>query len=298
MAPYTAEALASLTQCLLTATGSQSLADQTNPTAIGDLLAQWATQSPAHRRHFNNALEAGAGRKWVNERTKMAVFTYAREIFPPRRACQLLLELQAPMTKGFRVLSQYITTLNTPSWARPVCSYNAFCEEYKALLAPLAPHPPVRSGEHCGVSWPLESWIEYIQARPALHKGIDFKGPPGRPGLHLIVRGDGYPVAGGTFCNLCISLGNHGEDGRRPAMVWPIGLATCADKDVEDLGVLWAHNIKVCALRRTGNRREGGMYHMYHSSLMLCTTAVNPRPVNIVSSFAFRKRTTRVSSSF
>ena len=112
MAPHRAKALASLTQCLIDATGSQSLTSLANPTAIGDLLAEWATQSPAHRRHFNNALEAGAGAAWVNERTKNAVSTYAREIFPPRRACQLLLELQAPMTKGFRILSQYIT-LNT-----------------------------------------------------------------------------------------------------------------------------------------------------------------------------------------
>ena len=222
MAPHRAKALASLTQCLLDATGSQSLTSLANPTAIGDLLAEWATQSPAHRRHFNNALEAGAGAAWVNERTKNAVSTFAREIFPPRRACQLLLELQAPMTKGFRILSQYITSLDCPSWARPVCSYQAFREEYKALLAPLALAEPVRSGDHSGVSWPIESWKEYIQARPALHEAIDFAGPPGQPGLHLIIRGDGYPIAGGSFCNLCISLGNHGEESRRPAMVWSI----------------------------------------------------------------------------
>ena len=74
----------------------------------------------------------------------------------------------------------------------------------------------------------------------------DFEGPRGMEGLHLIVRGDGHPIAGTTFCNLCIALANHGPEARRPAMNWPIGLATCADKDSDALRDLWAKNIEVC----------------------------------------------------
>ena len=86
--------------------------------------------------------------------------------------------------------------------------------------------PAIGSPPASGVSWPISSWVDYIAPRPALVDAIDFEGPRGMEGLHLIVRGDGYPIAGTTFCNLCIALANHGPEARRPAMNWPIGLAT------------------------------------------------------------------------
>ena len=63
--------------------------------------------------------------------------------------------------------------------------------------------------------------------------------------LHLIVRGDGYPIGGEVFCNLTVALANHGYNTQRPAFVWPIGLVVCHDNNMDKLFELWATNIKV-----------------------------------------------------
>ena len=115
------------------------------------------------------------------------------------------------------------------------------------------------------MSWPIDAWARYIESRPALVDAIDFQGPPEKPGLHLIVRGDGYPIAGGTFCHLSIGLANHGKDARRPAMVWTIGLATCPDKDMQDLGVLWAKNLQVCALQHRKHTGKGANVYIWRA---------------------------------
>lgn len=252
MDDFSPATLAKLTEQLLLLSGAQSLNDHHRPRAIGALLAQWANQSATHRRHFNNALDHDAGRVFVRNRTKEAVQAYAKEVLPPLGACQLLLELQAPHKAGFRILSKYFTSADLPPWARPICSHEAFHAKWKELLKPLELDAPVRTASPAatGVSWGIHSWVEYIASRPALVDAIDFDGPPGMEGLHLIVRGDGYPIAGTTFCNLCIALANHGPEARRPAMNWPIGLATCADKDSDALRQLWAKNIEVCFLPR------------------------------------------------
>ena len=249
---YSKQDLQRISGCLCRITQSQSLQDRHHPTTIGDLLAQWANNSPTSRRHFNTALAAGAGKKWVRAHSKALTQAITHRILPPQGACEVLLELQAPMSKGFRVLSKYASSLDIPPWARPICTHSAFHDKLKELLLPLALEPAVRAGSHSGVSWPISSWVDYIESRPALRDAIDFAGPTEMPGLHLIIRGDGYPVAGGSFCHLSIALANHGPNARRPAMVWPIGLATCPDSKMQDLGVMWANNIAVCASKGTG----------------------------------------------
>ena len=75
---------------------------------------------------------------------------------------------------------------------------------------------------------------------PTLFNTLDFSKP-----LHFIVRGDGYPTAGSSWAALTITLANFGEDARSPAYTWLIGLAVCAEKDIDTLGELWKANIKV-----------------------------------------------------
>ena len=64
--------------------------------------------------------------------------------------------------------------------------------------------------------------------------------------LTFIVRGDGYPCAGGEWSQLSVSIANMGLWGRIPACVWVIGLAICGDKAMATLATLWEDNIKVC----------------------------------------------------
>ena len=90
-----------------------------------------------------------------------------------------------------------------------------------------------------GLCWPLASWEAYVNSRPGLH--ITDEGP-----LQLIVRGDGYPVAGGTWSQLTVGLANHGPSARQPAFCWVIALALWSNKEMVALGELWDIHFKVC----------------------------------------------------
>ena len=64
-------------------------------------------------------------------------------------------------------------------------------------------------------------------------------------------------MAGSSWAVLTITLANFGEKARSPAYTLVIDLATCMDKETENLSELWEDNIKVL-----------------HPLLMLTTTGV------------------------
>ena len=92
------------------------------------------------------------------------------------------------------------------------------------------------------VSWPLQSWAEYISSQPDLAEHISWDPP-----LLFVVRGDGYPTAGVEGGNLTISLANFCVQARSPAFLWLIGLAAGSEKEMVGLGKLWRQNIEVNA---------------------------------------------------
>ena len=63
-----------------------------------------------------------------------------------------------------------------------------------------------------------------------------------------MVRGDGYPCAGGSWSQLLVGLLNHGEKARTPAFLWVIGMAVTGDKDMVALGQIWPQVLQVCRL--------------------------------------------------
>ena len=63
--------------------------------------------------------------------------------------------------------------------------------------------------------------------------------------LTFIVRGDAYPVAGGNWIQLTISLANLERLTRSPAGLWVLSMANCDDKAMETLGTLWKSNWEV-----------------------------------------------------
>ena len=91
-----------------------------------------------------------------------------------------------------------------------------------------------------GRSRPVHSWARYIQWCPPRVDTIDW----GRP-ITLIVRGDAYPCAGGSWTQLSIGLLNHNKRSCTPAYLWVIGMAMCGDKDKAALATIWAENLKV-----------------------------------------------------
>ena len=81
-----------------------------------------------------------------------------------------------------------------------------------------------------------------MQSRPALCQSIDCSPP-----LTLVVRGDKYPCAGGSWPQLSVGLLNHWGKGA-PAFLWATGLAVTGDKDMVAVGQIWAQVLHVCSL--------------------------------------------------
>ena len=91
-----------------------------------------------------------------------------------------------------------------------------------------------------GISWPFASWVTYILSRPGLVRSINRT-----CSLTFVFRGDAYPVAGGNWTQLTISLANFKRLARSPAGLWVLSMANCDDKAMETLGTLWKSNWEV-----------------------------------------------------
>ena len=82
-----------------------------------------------------------------------------------------------------------------------------------------------------------------MQSWQAPCQSIDWTRP-----LTLVVRGDGYTCAGGSWSRLWVGLLHHGEKACTPAFLWVIGMAVTGDKDMVALGQIWAEVLQVCGL--------------------------------------------------
>ena len=91
-----------------------------------------------------------------------------------------------------------------------------------------------------GISWPFASWVTYILSRPGLVRSINRTFP-----LTFIIRGDAYPVAGGNWTRLTISLADFKCLARSPAGLWVLSMANCDDKAMDTLGTSCKSNWEV-----------------------------------------------------
>lgn len=101
------------------------------------------------------------------------------------------------------------------------------------------------------VFWPLEDWLEYVAGQPILMDALVDTPDPRDEGMTLIVRGDGYPVAGCSWTQMNVTLRNFGRKARTTSHMFVLGLAYRDDKDMQVLGKLWRHNLQVCWLFRS-----------------------------------------------
>ena len=159
---------------------------------------------------------------------------------------------RAPFGVGCTPLFEYITRQGDAYIARtglpfprPIPTRDPFGATWKSLTAPPALSPPVECAHlpSSGRCWPLRSWAQYVQSRPALCQSIDWTRP-----LTFVVRGDGYPCANGSWSQLSVRLLNHGLKARTPAFLWVIVMAVMGDKDMVALGQIWAQVLQVCSL--------------------------------------------------
>ena len=168
---------------------------------VGELLAEWAVSSPHTRREFAVAVRL-AQPSCVRDVQREAITKYASEVLPPDECCELILNLRAPKL-AWRTLSEVYTLRGLKHtaatglpFARPICPERAFQQRWQELLAPLELEPPVSPSDPkaTDVSWPWASWLRCIASQPPLCRMIDWSFP-----LTFIVRGAGYPCAGGEW---------------------------------------------------------------------------------------------------
>ena len=185
------------------------------------------SSSPLIRARFTGAMDH-APLSAVQKTKVQAIRTYAEALFPAPHLIRLLLELGAPRS-GFRVLSEYITRRGDAYTARtglpfrsPLPTREQFDATWKSLTARLAFLPAVEYADPAssGRCWPLWLWAQYVLSRPALCQSIDWTRP-----LTFVVRGDGYPCAGGSWSQPSVGLLNHRVKARTPAFygssAWP-----------------------------------------------------------------------------
>ena len=232
-----------LSHALERITGAGSLSDP----RVASLLERWGAAHAFHGKALGIAALA-VRPPIVCEAVDTAVRGYAESLFTPRSVVELLLDLNAPRA-GFRTLSKHLHRLNPPpTWSRspatrPLCTDKDFHAEWDSLLSAMHLDDPVSTDDPpaTGVSWPLDEWAEYVQSREALAFDLEQADAP----IVIIVRGDGYPIGGEVFSQMCVGLANHGKQARRPAFCWVLGLAACHDNQMATLGELWKTNFEV-----------------------------------------------------
>ena len=131
---------------------------------------------------------------------------------------------------------EYHRNVASGPYSRLICTKGEFQARWKELVAPLELDPPVATvfPKATGISWPFASWVKYILSQPGLVQSLNRSFP-----LTFIVRGDAYPVAGGNWTQLTISLANFNALARAPAVIWVLRMANCDDKAMDTLGTLW-----------------------------------------------------------
>ena len=209
---------------------------------LGHYLAKWALSCPPTRLQFNNTAQyvnSATSNHTTGEACKASVEAYAASLLPPTATCELVLNMRAPKS-CWRTLSELYTLRKLeyhrtgPSglYSRSICTERAFQARWKELVAPVQWDDPVATvlPKATRISWPFASWVTYILSRPGLVRSIHRNFP-----LTFIVRGDAYPVAGGKWTQLTISLANFDRFARSPAGLWVLSMANCDDKAMDTL---------------------------------------------------------------
>ena len=237
-----------LSKALRELSGASNLQDD----RVGHYLTTWALSCPLARQQFNNAVQyvnCNTSSHTTGEACKVAIEAYAASLLLPTAMCELVLNMRAPKSSWTTLLELYTLcklehhcTVPGGPYSRPICTERAFQARWKELVAPVQLDDPVAMvlPKATGISWPFASWVRYILSRPGLVRSVNRNFP-----LTFIVRGDAYPVSGGNWTQLTISLANFDRLARTPGGFWVLSMANCDNKAMDTLGMLWKSNWEV-----------------------------------------------------
>ena len=199
---FSPDALLDASMTLVRLRGTKSLRDP----LVSQLVGEWVAHSPLAKARWAEAT-LDCHPSLIRNKLIVAVKQYAALLFPIGDF-GLLMQLNIPKT-GFRHISKFMTRRGAAHTAatglkfpRPIPPLGEYLDTWKELAKPLELGPPVSVAEPpgSGRSWPLRSWVQYLQSRPPLVDTIDWPRP-----LTFIQRGDAYPCAGGSWTQLAIT---------------------------------------------------------------------------------------------
>ena len=231
--------------------GASNLKDE----RVGHYLATWALSLPLAGQQFNNAVQYVNTATLTKPRVRHARPPLRHTLPPysppppPTAMCEFVLNMRAAKSSWRTLLElytlhnlEYHRTVPGAPYSRPICTERDFQARWKELVAPVKLDPPVATvlPKATGISWPFVSWVKYILSPPGLVRSTNRNFP-----LTFIVRGDAYPLAGGNWTQLTISLANFHRLARSPTGLWVLSMANCDDKSMETLGTLWKSNWEV-----------------------------------------------------
>ena len=82
--------------------------------------------------------------------------------------------------------------------------------------------------------WPLQHFFDYIFSFDSIVSNLQY--PRECQGeLWIIVRGDGLPCGGESWCQMSISFANHGHLARTLSYHWTVNVALCGEKSTSVL---------------------------------------------------------------
>ena len=90
--------------------------------------------------------------------------------------------------------------------------------------------------------WPVQHFFDHIFSYDSIVSNLQY--PRGCQGeLWIIVRGDGLPCGGESWCQMSISFANHGHLARTLSYHWTVNVALCGEKSTSVLSQVWANNL-------------------------------------------------------
>ena len=90
--------------------------------------------------------------------------------------------------------------------------------------------------------WPLQHFFDYIFSYDSIVSNLQY--PRECQGeLWIIVRGDGLPCGGESWCQMSISFANHRHLARTLSYHWTVNVALCGENFTSVLSQVWANNL-------------------------------------------------------
>jgi hypothetical protein len=189
----------------------------------------------------------------VRKRDQLLVRKHTESWCSPDDAVGLILDLGIPRSRYKTLLSfmneraKRLVSATGYQYGNPFPSFKkmevAWTGMLEGNLAVLQTQDPV-SGVWA-VQWPFNQWLDYINRQPQLAK-FDFDDPVNT--LTFIVRGDGFPVAGGNWSHLNVTVRQWGRRSRQVSHNFVIAIAYKDDKDPKILARCWKDTIEVLFL--------------------------------------------------